>query len=451
MDHEERRVTASASGMEDMAGVTEAPARHRNDWRVLLALFIVAGIVESQAFGHLSAFTPIYLDTLGVPPEQISTWTGILSALAFVIGLPLLPFWGVWADKYNRKLIIVRSAYVEGVIFGLAALSPNVWVLAVARLLGGFVLGNTGVMLALLADVTPRKRLGLAVGLASSGFPIGLSIGPYLGGVIVQNFDVRVLLGVDAVASALVGVALTLFVREEPRLIKTTRSVGRMLRDSLRSITGSAITLRLFALYFLAALASGVANPFVPILVRQLHLQQAGLPAILPTVIGVTLTGAGIASAIMTPIWGRLGDVIGRWTVLPICVGAVALALGVEAFAPSLRVFQVAFIGAGFFQGAIGATVLALLATITPEDRRATILNFSLMPFQLALFFGPILGAGLAYLALRLPFGAGAWLAFIAFTLAVSLAQDARSGARSESRSETQHEGAKSATLAPAD
>jgi MFS family permease len=111
----------------------------------------------------------------------------------------------------------------------------------------------------------------------------------------------------------------------------------------------------------------------------------------------------------------------------------------------------VAFIGAGFFQGAIGATVLALLATITPEDRRATILNFSLMPFQLALFFGPILGAGLAYLALRLPFGAGAWLAFIAFTLAVSLAQDARSGAGSESQSAAQYEGAKSAALTPAD
>ena len=77
-----------------------------------------------------------------------------------------------------RKLIIVRSAYVEGVIFGLAALSPNVWVLAVARLLGGFVLGNTGVMLALLADVAPRKRLGLAVGLASSGFPSASRLAP---------------------------------------------------------------------------------------------------------------------------------------------------------------------------------------------------------------------------------------------------------------------------------
>src|SRR5690242_1086711 len=123
-----------------------------DDWRVLLAAFTLAGVVESQAFGHFSAFTPLFLQELGVPGVQIATWTGILSALGFVIGIPLLPFWGIWADRYGRKLIIVRSAYVEGVIFTLAAFSPNVWVLALARFLSGFVFGNTGVMLALLAD-----------------------------------------------------------------------------------------------------------------------------------------------------------------------------------------------------------------------------------------------------------------------------------------------------------
>jgi hypothetical protein len=93
VDHEERRVTASASrSAADTTNGRDPLAHHRNDWRVLLILFVIAGIVESQAFGHLSAFTPIYLDTLGVPPAQISTWTGILSSLAFVIGLPLLPF-----------------------------------------------------------------------------------------------------------------------------------------------------------------------------------------------------------------------------------------------------------------------------------------------------------------------------------------------------------------------
>lgn len=120
----------------------------RNPWRVSLFLFALTGIVESFAFGHLGAFTPLYLAQLGVPTQQIPTWTGLLGALGFVLGIPLLPFWAVWADCYGRKLIIARSAYVEAVLFVIAAFSVNVWMLAAARFLTGFVLGNTGVILA---------------------------------------------------------------------------------------------------------------------------------------------------------------------------------------------------------------------------------------------------------------------------------------------------------------
>jgi len=67
-------------------GPAPAPA---NDWRTLLLLFTLAGAVESQAFGHLGAFTPLFLQQLQVPPAQIPTWTGVLSALGFVLGLPL--------------------------------------------------------------------------------------------------------------------------------------------------------------------------------------------------------------------------------------------------------------------------------------------------------------------------------------------------------------------------
>ncbi|MGE5334002.1 MAG: MFS transporter, partial [Nitrososphaerota archaeon] len=209
-------MTVEATSTDEARDSTaETPQRHANNWIVLLLVFTLAGVVESQAFGHLNAFRPLYLQQLGVPPQNIATWTGVLAALGFVIGLPMLPFWGVWADRYSRKLIIVRSAYVEGIMFTVAALAPNVWVLAVASFLSGFVLGNTGVMLAMLADVTPRKRLGMAVGIASAGFPIGSSIGPFIGGLIAQGPGIRVLLGMDAALSALMGLALTIIVREE--------------------------------------------------------------------------------------------------------------------------------------------------------------------------------------------------------------------------------------------
>ncbi|HEU5347244.1 MAG TPA: MFS transporter, partial [Ktedonobacterales bacterium] len=377
--------------------VAEKPQRHANNWVVLLLVFTLAGIVESQAFGHLNAFRPLYLQQLGVPGANIATWTGVLASLAFVIGLPLLPFWGVWADRYSRKLIIVRSAYVEGVVFTVAALAPNVWVLAVAQVLAGFVMGNTGVMLAMLADVTPRKRLGMAVGIASAGFPIGSSIGPFIGGLIAQGPGIRVLLGMDAGLSALMGLVLTIIVHEEIHKTIAGETVGRMLRAAVQAIVLSPVVLRLFILYFLAMYGFSLVSPFIPILLQQWY---TGDPRQLAGMIGTTLTLSGVAMAIMTPIWGRIGDTVGRWVVLPICLAGMVVGLLVAALAQSLLPLQLDIISMGLFQGGIGTTVIALLALLSPEERRAPILNFSLLPSQLSWFLGPITGAALARISL---------------------------------------------------
>ena len=402
-----------------------APAPKRSDWRVLLVVFTLTGVIESQAFGHLNAFRPLYLQQLGVPLAEIPTWTGILASLGFVIGLPLLPFWGVWADRYSRKLIIARTAYIEGILFTVAALAPNVWVLALAQVLVGFVFGNTGVMLALLADATPRRRLGLAVGIASAGFPIGSSIGPFVGGLIAQGPGIRWLLGLDAALSALAGLMLTLIVREGARRAPSGLTVGAMLRAATRDILSSPVVVRLFILYFLAMYGLSLVQPFIPILLQRLYRGDARY---LPSVIGTTLTLAGVAMAITTPLWGRLGDLIGRWRVLPICIGALMLGLALEGLASSLGMLQGAVLGMGLFQGGIGTTIIALLALLAPEERRASILNFSLMPSQLSWFLGPITGAGLASIALRLPFAAGVVAAAIAFALALVVGRRAATG-----------------------
>jgi hypothetical protein len=74
-------------------------ARRPSGWVALLILFTLAGVVESQALGHLTAFRPLFLQELSVPGAQIPFWTGILASLGFVIGLLLLPFWGVWTPR----------------------------------------------------------------------------------------------------------------------------------------------------------------------------------------------------------------------------------------------------------------------------------------------------------------------------------------------------------------
>ena len=71
-----------------------------------------------MSWTQLTAYTPIYLRELHVPADQVPGWIAAMSSLGWILALPLAPFWGVVADRYRRKLIIVRSAAIEALVFG---------------------------------------------------------------------------------------------------------------------------------------------------------------------------------------------------------------------------------------------------------------------------------------------------------------------------------------------
>jgi MFS family permease len=100
------------------ADTAEASSTRRaSGWIRLLVLFGIASTVEAFTVSHVFRFMPLYLATVHVPPAEVPAWTGYLSAAFFFFGLPLVPFWGVWSERYGRIPIIARSAFVEMVVF----------------------------------------------------------------------------------------------------------------------------------------------------------------------------------------------------------------------------------------------------------------------------------------------------------------------------------------------
>src|ERR1700686_500366 len=97
--------------------VATASTRRASGWIALLVLFGIASTVEASTVSHVFRFLPLYLGTVHVPPAEVPAWTGYLNAAFFLFGLPLVPFWGVWAERYGRIPIIARSAFVEAVVF----------------------------------------------------------------------------------------------------------------------------------------------------------------------------------------------------------------------------------------------------------------------------------------------------------------------------------------------
>src|SRR5216683_1945384 len=315
---------------------------------MLLVLFGIASTVEAFTVSHVFRFMPLYLATVQVPPSEIPAWTGYLNAAFFLFGLPLVPFWGVWSERYGRIPIIARSAIVEMVVFAVLWLAQNRWQAAFAMLLVGFQLGNTGVMLTALRAVTPRQRVGFAISIFGITPSLGFAIGPAAGGWLVDHgvLNLHTLFAVDAAMSLAAGIVLLAFAREGPRPAAPPGSATQLALGALRQALTGRLTLIVFGVFGLAYFALQMANPFLPLLV-------------------VRLVGGTSGAA------GQIGIVFGASALL----GALLSPLAGAASATAISM------------------VFALLATAVPEERRATTLNLVLLPIYLSSIAGGIVGA----------------------------------------------------------
>jgi MFS family permease len=272
------------------AGTAAAnPTRKASGWMRLLLLFGIASAVEAFTVSHVFRFMPLYLATVHVPPSEVPAWTGYLNAAFFLFGLPLVPFWGVWSERYGRIPIIARSAFVEMVVFAGLWFAQNRWQAGFALLLVGFQLGNTGVMLTALRAVTPRGRVGFAISLFGVTPSLGFALGPAVGGWLVDHgvLNLHSLFGLDAAMSLVAGILLLAFAREGPRPPSPPGSAIQLALQALRTALTGRVTLIVFSVFGLAYFAQQIANPFLPLLVIRLHrFRRIGIAGRIPLTVG---------------------------------------------------------------------------------------------------------------------------------------------------------------------
>jgi len=356
-------------------------------WAVIAVLFAATTCVESMSWNQLTAYTPLYLRELHVPAAQVPAWIAAISSLGWIIALPLVPLWGVLADRYSRKAVIVRSAVVEAVIFTGWALSTDPFTALVFRSLNGFVLGNTGVMLAVQASTTPKQRLGLAVGIVAAGSPAGRAVGPILGALFVHLVDVRGMLLFDAGLSVLMAVLLTVFMREGVHARPADLRVLSLLRGAVEEIVSKPLVWRLFVAMAITQIGLWTMLPYTPIYIARLA------PNDTITAVGVVLSGVGIGQAVASPVWGFLMPRFGHVAVLNMTSVGAAIALIAVGLSHSLVVFALGLFANGVFAAAILTASMAVMsATVSPE-RRGAVLGQILFPFYFGGVIGPLIGA----------------------------------------------------------
>lgn len=363
--------------------------------------------------GHVFSFMPLFLE--GIHVYHVSTWVGILSSITFVVGLPLVPMWGVWANRYGGKMVIIRSAYVEMVVLLVLGASHSLSTVFVAMALVGFQLGNTGVMLSSLRSLVPGHRIGFAISLFSISSPIGAALGPLLGGWLLGSHVVTIhgLYFLDGGLSFLTGTMLWLGYRESFRTVGSQMTLGprtsiwRTAGQSIRYTFGLKITWTLFGIYTALMMARQMVNPYVPIAIEHLRLASTSVSTAIGWIVGL----ATLFGALLTMAAGRLGDKLGFTKILccAFCIGIpVTPFLGMVHGVLWFGVCLALFIGAITLGGAM---IFSLFSTQIPETHRSTALNLVYLPMYVGGIIGPAISSLLLHVGLYGPFlGAGCLL-----------------------------------------
>lgn len=118
----------------------------------------------------------------------------LLSAAVFMV-----PF-GKLADIYGMKKIFILGLAIFTVSSLLAMVAPSSSILITARVLQGFgsaMIFGTGT--AILVNVFPLRERGKVLGINASSVYLGLTLGPFIGGLLTQYFGWRSLFLVNVI------------------------------------------------------------------------------------------------------------------------------------------------------------------------------------------------------------------------------------------------------------
>ncbi len=394
---------------------------HHPDWRELLAVYWITSFVEGLGVSQIYAFMPNRLAEVGLGEPDIQRFVGLLGALFFVSGVPLIPLWGVWADKYSRKAVIVRSALVEAAVFGVVAASQTLWQLVFAMLLVGFQLGNTGVMMAAIRDVTPHRRLGLAMGIFAASSPLGFGAGPTLGAFMIDQLHLTsgaVFAFAAFLSLAVAGLLAVGSAEVRPEVVPTGSTI-RLAFGAVRGVLSDPVVRWLFAVYGTVFLGRQMAASYLALLVHDVEhtpLHEAGS-------VGLVLGTATIVGAAVSPVGGWIADRLGFRPVLVAAITGMAVAFAALPFAPAAGWMAVAYGAAIACQSGVGAMVSGILATEVPSERRSATLNLIYLPLYAGGIAGPALGATIVSGGLRTVFYAAALILAGGILLAIAFAR----------------------------
>ncbi|MBD2615545.1 MFS transporter [Nostoc punctiforme FACHB-252] len=371
-------------------------------FRTSLLILFTAGLLFWSSLASLLPTLPLYIDHVGGTKQQIGIVTG-----SFALGLLLTrPMLGRLADERGRKFVLLLGTMVAAIApFGYLA-TQSIGLLIFVRIFHGVSIAafTTGYS-ALIADLAPSEKRGEIIGYMSLATPIGLAIGPALGGYLEATTGYGVLFLVAAELGFFALLAIVQVTNPSIQPQEQTQESNQNFWQMLNSPRVRVPTL----IMLLVGLSAGTVHTFVSLFIKSTQINFNG---------GLFFTVAAISSFSSRVFAGKASDRLGRGLFISFGIISYTLASMFLWQAHSVSSFLLAAI----FEGAGGGTVISMIVTMMADrsrpQERGRIFAICVTGFDLGIAIAaPLLGSIAEQVGYRNMFGYGAAITSLALVI----------------------------------
>jgi len=302
----------------------------RQSGRILTALGF-GFFIDSAEDQALPMLFPAIRASLGLNYAALS----VINSIRIIFQTFSGPFWGVLADRYNRKWILVIGTGFWGFWTLLCGLVTDYWQLLVIRVIACLGLGALyPAAFSMLADVFGPKRRGRAMGTISAIGMFGIVIGALAFGELLSIPDVGwrwafILLGI---ASMLSGVVIAVLIRDpvrgaaEPELeeIITEEAAAKFrfeMADVLEVLRSRTVWVNFIQGIFVMTPINALAAFFVTWLVDDRGFPEADAPLIFGAIV-ISLAIGSLVGGLVADWADGLSTKYGRIVISQISIAA---------------------------------------------------------------------------------------------------------------------------------
>jgi MFS family permease len=341
----------------------------------LLILF-TAGLLFWSSMASLLPTLPLYVEYIGGSKQQIGTVMG-----SFAIGLLLFrPKLGKMADKQSRKIVLLIGLIVATITPLGYLFVKSIPLLMVLRAFHGIsVAAFTTGYFALVADLAPADKRGEIIGYMSLINPLGLAIGPTLGGYLQAAVGYPILFLV-ASELALAALLCAVHVNHTHEQVPQNSSESSQFWQILIS---PRVRIPTFIM-LIVGLVFGTLSTFIPLYIRETGVDLNP---------GLFYTAAAISSFSTRMVTGKASDRWGRGLFVTIALAFYGISMIMLWKADSTSSFLFAAVVEGAGVGTLVPMVSTMMADRSHPEERGRTFAMCITGFDLGIALaGPLLG-----------------------------------------------------------